>query len=139
MNKSTSKIWILAIRDGRSYEEVVESTTIDEIEVSRDVALEGLVKAYVCYFDGVEKTIRKLEGFGVEGLGISRFDPTSYLISKVANNDLVVLNEATLENLRKCFKTIIPWNRDIKQKARKKLEITRIPIHLWNDLTIEKI
>lgn len=44
-----------------------------------------------------------------------------------------------MEVIRSCFRDAIPWNKSIKQVVIKRFEIIGIPIHLWNNLTIDKI
>lgn len=74
------KMWKPALRDTRSYREVVERDKLI-VEVLTYVSLEkGLEKALVCYFKGgysMKKSIREVEDEGIVVLASSRFNSIS--------------------------------------------------------------
>lgn len=57
--------WRPSLRDNRSYKEVIDSTSIEEIDIPKDIPLEkGLRISYLCYFrDGVSihQSVMELE------------------------------------------------------------------------------
>lgn len=113
------------------------------MEVPPDTHLESLLKyPLICYFkDGfdMKRSMRELETKGIDNLASSRFDSIACVLSKVQGQHVTPIDEYMKAKVGECFKTVIPWNRSIKLVIHRRFKIIRIPLHLCNDLTIERI
>lgn len=137
------KMWKLANSDGRTYKQVVKLEPEEQIEVPINENIEKrLQNAFVCYLrEGL--TIRRVvEDIGEKRwneLTMSCFDSHACIIRKVRKDDNVPIHNEKVEVFKSYFKEVIPWNTKIEQVVIRRFEIVGIPLHLWNELTINKI
>lgn len=80
-----------------------------------------------------------MEELQIKGLGMSRFDSLACVVSKFHGAQNTKIDEEALEKLKGYIQKVIPWSRDVRPASLTRFKIVGIPLHLWNDLTIEKI
>lgn len=115
-----TKTWIPARRDNRSYKEVVEKGPTISLETvnENDAWLE---EALICYPNmemNVQEFKEKARREGITGLKVSKFDCSSFIVSKRMDGVIMKIEEESKEALLKFNRAIKAWSKsEIAKKA----------------------
>lgn len=109
LEKEVHRVWKPAVRDGRSYNEVVRSHISQG--TTTKLLKDWLSVSFMCYQDDpidLQHMNTMLEDDVHKNVIGSKIDDYSFLVSKVSEGKIIALDEEKLSTLRSRLKYMVP-------------------------------
>lgn len=139
--KTQTRMWRPAMRDSRSYREVVLKAPMVRLK-KIDQYDEWLNNAVVCKFKNVvdiDEVKNQLLSLNIHDIVHNKFDASSVSISRNKNRVNLPFNEEDLSHLGTIFESVVAWTSKLKSPRLCFLEITNVPLHLWDQANFRMI